>query len=238
MFPRPVGLKSGRRPVIRMKERRQPMFDVVGIGLNAIDYLVSLPRFPVPGRKAADVRFRARGRRPGGNRPRGAVPLGVPVQICRECGRRRARAAFVPAPFAGGDRPRPRPDGSRRRFPIRGDPRGGRDGGADHPLGPGSADPGLAGRTAAGRNPARRGRCFSTATTFPRRLPRQGPHGQRASPSFSTRKRCRRERRNCCPCAITSWPRGTSRGCCFPGSRRRMAPVEILRRLCDPRPPR
>jgi len=25
------------------------MFDVVGIGLNAIDYLVSLPRFPVPG---------------------------------------------------------------------------------------------------------------------------------------------------------------------------------------------
>jgi len=27
------------------------MFDVVGIGLNAIDYLVALPRFPVPGEK-------------------------------------------------------------------------------------------------------------------------------------------------------------------------------------------
>jgi len=27
------------------------MFDVVGIGLNAIDYLVGLPRFPVPGEK-------------------------------------------------------------------------------------------------------------------------------------------------------------------------------------------
>jgi hypothetical protein len=24
------------------------MFDVVGIGLNAIDYLVGLPRFPAP----------------------------------------------------------------------------------------------------------------------------------------------------------------------------------------------
>jgi len=39
------------------------MFDIVGIGLNAIDYLVSLPRFPVPGEK---LRMSAFAREGGG----------------------------------------------------------------------------------------------------------------------------------------------------------------------------
>ena len=39
------------------------MFDVVGIGLNAIDYLVGLPRFPVPGEK---LRMSAFAREGGG----------------------------------------------------------------------------------------------------------------------------------------------------------------------------
>jgi len=33
------------------------MFDVVGVGLNAIDYLVGLPRFPVPGEKLRMASF-------------------------------------------------------------------------------------------------------------------------------------------------------------------------------------
>ncbi|MCX6347902.1 MAG: carbohydrate kinase family protein, partial [Candidatus Aureabacteria bacterium] len=33
------------------------MFDVVGIGLNAVDYLVGLPRFPVPGEKLRMASF-------------------------------------------------------------------------------------------------------------------------------------------------------------------------------------
>jgi hypothetical protein len=37
------------------------MFDVVGIGLNAVDYLVSLPRFPVPGEKLRMSAFRREG---------------------------------------------------------------------------------------------------------------------------------------------------------------------------------
>ena len=43
-----VGLQSGKRSAIQVEERRQPMFDVVGVGLNAVDYLVGLPRFPAP----------------------------------------------------------------------------------------------------------------------------------------------------------------------------------------------
>ncbi len=39
------------------------MFDVVGIGLNAVDYLVGLPRFPVPGEK---LRMSAFSREGGG----------------------------------------------------------------------------------------------------------------------------------------------------------------------------
>jgi sugar/nucleoside kinase (ribokinase family) len=39
------------------------MFDVVGIGLNAVDYLVGLPRFPVPGEK---LRMSAFAREGGG----------------------------------------------------------------------------------------------------------------------------------------------------------------------------
>jgi sugar/nucleoside kinase (ribokinase family) len=45
------------------KERTQSMFDVVGIGLNAVDYLVGLPRFPVPGEK---LRMSAFAREGGG----------------------------------------------------------------------------------------------------------------------------------------------------------------------------
>lgn len=37
------------------------MFDVVGIGLNAIDYLVALPRFPVPGEKLRMSAFKREG---------------------------------------------------------------------------------------------------------------------------------------------------------------------------------
>jgi len=39
------------------------MFDVVGVGLNAVDYLVGLPRFPVPGEK---LRMSAFAREGGG----------------------------------------------------------------------------------------------------------------------------------------------------------------------------
>jgi sugar/nucleoside kinase (ribokinase family) len=37
------------------------MFDVVGIGLNAVDYLVGLPRFPVPGEKLRMTAFAREG---------------------------------------------------------------------------------------------------------------------------------------------------------------------------------
>ncbi len=37
------------------------MFDVVGIGLNAIDYLVTLPRYPVPGEKLRMTGFSRQG---------------------------------------------------------------------------------------------------------------------------------------------------------------------------------
>lgn len=37
------------------------MFDVVGIGLNAIDYLVSVPRYPVPGEKLRMTGFSRQG---------------------------------------------------------------------------------------------------------------------------------------------------------------------------------
>ncbi len=48
------------------------MFDVVGIGLNAIDYLVSLPRFPVPGEKLRMTGFSRQG---GGQVATGLVAL-------------------------------------------------------------------------------------------------------------------------------------------------------------------
>jgi sulfofructose kinase len=44
-------------------KRGQPMFDVVGIGLNAVDYLVGLARFPIPGEK---LRMSAFAREGGG----------------------------------------------------------------------------------------------------------------------------------------------------------------------------
>ena len=102
---------------------------------------------------------------------------------------------------------------ARRLVPIRGDPRGGKDGGADHPVGPGSADPGIAGRPAAGRYPPGAGAPSRRSRRPPGDCRGEGPPGPRASPSSSMRKRCRRERRNCCPCATTSWPRDTSRAC-------------------------
>ena len=123
-----------------------------------------------------------------------------------------------PAPFAGGSRPRPRPYGSRRlvrdsqwMLPVK----------KERVSGPSC---GIRTRrskdyrkTCRSMTSAERGRSFSTVTTSPRRLPRQEPPGPRASPSFSTRKRCRRERGNCRPCAITSWPRTLPEGCCSPG---------------------
>ncbi len=48
------------------------MFDVVGIGLNAIDYLVGLPRFPVPGEK---LRMSAFAREGGGQAATALVAL-------------------------------------------------------------------------------------------------------------------------------------------------------------------
>ena len=49
--------------MIRVDKREQPMFDVVGIGLNAVDYLVGLARFPIPGEK---LRMSAFAREGGG----------------------------------------------------------------------------------------------------------------------------------------------------------------------------
>lgn len=48
------------------------MFDVVGIGLNAVDYLVGLPRFPVPGEK---LRMSAFAREGGGQAATALVAL-------------------------------------------------------------------------------------------------------------------------------------------------------------------
>jgi sulfofructose kinase len=48
------------------------MFDVVGIGLNAVDYLVRLPRFPVPGEK---LRMSAFAREGGGQAATALVAL-------------------------------------------------------------------------------------------------------------------------------------------------------------------
>ena len=49
--------------MIQVDVRRQQRFDVVGIGLNAVDHLVRLPRFPVPGEK---LRMSAYSREGGG----------------------------------------------------------------------------------------------------------------------------------------------------------------------------
>ena len=48
------------------------MFDVVGIGLNAIDYLCRIPRFPVPGEK---LRMTAFSRQGGGQAATALVAL-------------------------------------------------------------------------------------------------------------------------------------------------------------------
>ncbi|MBW6502820.1 hypothetical protein K0B90_00895 [bacterium] len=42
------------------------MFDDVGSGLNAVDYLLGLPRFPVPGEKLRMFAFRREGGGPSG----------------------------------------------------------------------------------------------------------------------------------------------------------------------------
>jgi len=126
------------------------------------------------------------------------------VQICRECRRRRARAAFLPAPFPGGSRPRhvrtvPAPR------PVRGDSRGGRNGRADHPVG---RDPKI--RVSPEDLPLddiRRARALLLdGHDVPRRFSRRGPPG-RWRPVVLDAEKCRRGRRNFCPCAITSWPR-------------------------------
>jgi len=132
------------------------MFDVVGIGLNAIDYLVGVPRFPVPGEK---LRMSSFAREGGGQVATALVALsrwgsGANMSGMSET---TSTGGFPPCSFPGGGRPRPRPDGSRRLVPVRGDSRGGRNGRADHPVGPGSEDPGITGRPAAGRHPASAG---------------------------------------------------------------------------------
>ncbi len=59
MLPDGTGIRglSARRSRYTMRA----MFDVVGIGLNAIDYLVSLPRYPLPGEKLRMTGFSRQG---------------------------------------------------------------------------------------------------------------------------------------------------------------------------------
>lgn len=47
--------------MIQWEDGEEPMFDVVGVGLNAVDYLVGLPRFPVPGEKLRMTAFAREG---------------------------------------------------------------------------------------------------------------------------------------------------------------------------------
>ncbi|MFA6147047.1 MAG: PfkB family carbohydrate kinase [bacterium] len=66
-----------------MKERKQPVFDVVGIGLNAVDYLVGLPRFPIPGEK---LRMSAFAREGGGQVATALVALSRWGRRCKYVG--------------------------------------------------------------------------------------------------------------------------------------------------------
>jgi hypothetical protein len=85
------GKFQGGRLLIHADEWRQPVFDVVGIGLNAVDCLVGLPRFPVQGEK---LRMSAFAREGGGQVATALVALSrVPPAIVAA---RTARAAGVP----------------------------------------------------------------------------------------------------------------------------------------------
>src|SRR3990172_176420 len=55
------------------------MFDVVGIGLNAIDYLCCVPRYPVPGEKLRMTGFSRQGGGQGAPPPPAGAPPGGPV---------------------------------------------------------------------------------------------------------------------------------------------------------------
>ncbi len=59
------------------------MFDVVGVGLNAVDYLVGLPRFPVPGEK---LRMSAFAREGGGQVATALVALSRWGRRCKYVG--------------------------------------------------------------------------------------------------------------------------------------------------------
>src|SRR4030065_511638 len=65
------------------------MFDVVGIGLNAIDYLCCVPRYPVPGEKRRMTGFSRQGGGGGGPPPR-PPPGPLPREETR-----RSRAVFI-----------------------------------------------------------------------------------------------------------------------------------------------
>ena len=114
--------------MIQVDERRQPMFDVVGIGLNAIDYLVGLPRFPVPGEK---LRMSAFAREGGGQVATALVALSRWGCRCKYVGNvgddEHGRLSSLLLSREGVDLAH-RPYGSRRLVAIRGDTSGGRNG--------------------------------------------------------------------------------------------------------------
>ena len=125
------------------------MFDVVGIGLNAVDYLVGLPRFPVPGEK---LRMSAFAREGGGQVATALVALSRWGCRCKYVGNvgddEHGRLSSLLLSREGVDLAHVRtvPGASSQFAVILVEEGNGR---ADHPVGPGSEDPGIAGGPAA-----------------------------------------------------------------------------------------
>jgi len=142
--------------------------------------------------------------------PSWRCPVGIPVQICRNVGDDE-HGRLLPPPFRE-ESTSPTSGRFPGLLPVRGDSRGGRDGRADHPVEPGSMirvspeDLPLDDIRRA-RPPSRRPRrppaILAARTAGPRR------------PVVLDAEKVQEGRRNFCPCAITSWPRDTSRGCSF-----------------------
>ena len=68
-----------------------PAFDLVGVGLNATDTLLLVPKYPELGGKVAVRTRNHESRRPGGQRPRHLRQARPADQVHRRCRRRRTR---------------------------------------------------------------------------------------------------------------------------------------------------
>src|SRR3990172_6801832 len=173
------------------------MFDVVVIGLNAIDYLCCVPRYPVPGEKLRMTGFSRQG---GGQVATALVALsrwGLRTMYVGNVGgdeHGRLSLSLLRGEGGGcwGGEPRPR-----GRLPVCGHPRPGGFGGENDPVGEGRPDPDpprgdpRRGDPAGPRRARRRPRCPGFPGVRPggeggggagRSGRRKGPGGDRGTP--------------------------------------------------------